>query len=458
MANTATSASPSVVPRSILFLVAAALLAAHLVAAPAAEGQTGNPYERGPAPTVAGLEAAQGPFATASYSPTSTPGFGSGTIWYPANTTEGPFAAISVSPGFLGNEGTIAWLGPRLAAHGFVVITITTNSPLNQPPSRAAQLVAALDLVAAESADGSSPIAGMVDPDRRGVMGHSMGGGGALIAARDNPTIDAAIPLAPWNTSTDFSAVDAPTLVIACEDDVVAPVGLHAAPFYSGLTTEKSYMEFADEDHFCVTTANGHEALMGRYIVSWMKAWLDHDIRYTPFLCGAPHQADLSNPVLSDYAETCPFDNCVAGGPGVGDVDGDGLGDACDPVDDRTLIIPGYVGAAEGDSGSQVWQIPITLDAPSSEIITVEYAPQIWSGTGFAEAGVDYVPVTPGTLVFLPGETSKTVPITILGDTEVETPLFLGEWVTVRFFDPSANARIEPSLFGLAVAIIGDDD
>lgn len=267
----------------------------------------GNPFQRGPDPTVAVLESDLGPFDVGSYRPPSTPGFGAGTIWYPANTTEGPFAAIAVCPGYLGGEDTIDWVGPRLASNGFVVITISTNSAFDFPSSRADQLVAALATVVSESLD-NSPIAGLVDPNRTGVMGHSMGGGGSLIAARDNPGIDAVIPLAPWNNSTtNFSGVQAAGLIVACESDSVAPVGSHALPFYNSLNPEKAFMEFNNEDHFCVVTGNGHEALMGKYIVSWMKAFLDADTRYDPFLCGAPHAQDLVGSELSDYRETCPY-------------------------------------------------------------------------------------------------------------------------------------------------------
>jgi len=273
----------------------------------AVDASSSNPYERGPDPTKAMLEADLGPFSVGSYRPSSTPGFGAGTIWYPSNTAEGPFAAVAVCPGFFEGESAIDWVGPRLASHGFVVITISTNGSFDYPSSRADQLMAALDTVIDES-NGSTPISGLVDPNRTGLSGHSMGGGGTLIAARDNPSVDAAIPLAPWNSgSTNFSGVDAGTLIIACEDDSIAPVNSHAWPFFQSLTAEKAFMEFSNEDHFCANSGNGHEPLLGKYIVSWMKRFLDFDTRYDPFLCGASHDEDLQSNELSEYLETCPY-------------------------------------------------------------------------------------------------------------------------------------------------------
>ena len=64
---------------------------------------------------------------------------------------------------------------------------------------------------------------------------------------------------------------------------------------------------------------------------------------------------------------------------------------------------------------------------------------------------------TSGTVTFAPGETSKTVPITVKGDTIKEPPLLYGEWILVSFSNPT-GATIEPKFFGLGVGIITDDD
>lgn len=129
-------------------------------------------------------------------------------------------------------------------------------------------------------------------------------------------------------------------------------------------------------------------------------------------------------------------------------------------VDDDSppLIIPGSVGGFEGDAGLQVFDLPVTLSNPSDENVTVEYISWPLPGAGFATEGVDYVPIAPGTLTFLPGETVKSVEVTVYGDTEIEEPLWLGEWLLVSFRNPSANSQLATSFFGLGVGIIADDD
>ncbi|OGB27210.1 MAG: hypothetical protein A3I66_11710 [Burkholderiales bacterium RIFCSPLOWO2_02_FULL_57_36] len=273
-------------------------------------GGTTNPFEKGPDPTKTMLEASTGPFTytTTTVSSTTASGYRQGTIYHPTNVT-GPFAAVAVVPGYLASQSSINWWGPRLASHGFVVITIDTNSTSDQPPSRATQLMAALNQLKTFSNTSSHPIYRKVDPNRLGVMGWSMGGGGTLIAARDNPTLKAAIPFAPWNSSTNFSTVSVPTLIIACESDSTAPVNSHASPFYNSLpsTTKKAYLEMNNGSHSCANSGNSNAGLIGKYGVSWMKRFMDNDTRFSPYLCGAPHQADLSLTAIDEYRENCPY-------------------------------------------------------------------------------------------------------------------------------------------------------
>lgn len=255
------------------------------------------------APTAASLNATSGPLSvsTQSVSSLSARGFGGGTVYYP--TTTGRYGVVAISPGFTATESSVAWLGRRMASHGLVVITINTNSTLDQPSSRATQLMAALNYVTSSS---GTAVQSRVDPQRRAVAGHSMGGGGALIAARDNPTLKAAFPLTPWNTSTNFSGVRVPTMIVGADGDTVASVTAHARPFYASLpsTTFKAYAELNGASHF---TPNSTNTPIGRYGVTWMKRFVDSDSRYSAFLCGAEHQAYATGLVFDRYQQNCPY-------------------------------------------------------------------------------------------------------------------------------------------------------
>jgi predicted dienelactone hydrolase len=196
------------VPSVLRAVLSTATVAAIALAGTPAPAAAANPYERGPAPTTASIEASRGPFATAQIrvARSSVSGFGGGTIHYPTSTTAGTFGAVAVSPGYTASQSSVAWLGPRLASQGFVVITIDTLSVYDQPDSRGTQLLAALDHLTRQSS-----VRTRIDATRLGVRGHSMGGGGSLAASRTRPALQAAIPLTPWHGTKNWSAVRVPT-------------------------------------------------------------------------------------------------------------------------------------------------------------------------------------------------------------------------------------------------------
>ncbi len=250
--------------------------------------------EIGPAPTEASLTAATGAFATASTKVATPNGYGSGTVWYP--TAPGQYGLVVVGPGFTEAESAINWWGASLASRGFVVVTMGTKTVLDQPESRGKQLMAALKQVAGLNTSG--PFAGKIDTSKMAVAGHSMGGGGTLAAARDNPTLKAAIPLAPWHTTKNFSSVKVPTLIVACESDIIAPVSSHAQRFYDSMSaaTPHAILELAGANHFCVnnSTSAANKAVNTKMATSWLKVYMDGDRRYAPFLQEAKPASNIS--------------------------------------------------------------------------------------------------------------------------------------------------------------------
>ncbi|MFJ4830939.1 alpha/beta hydrolase family protein [Streptomyces sp. NPDC088747] len=280
-------------------LVAAQATGAQAINAPAAETRAAaNPYERGPAPTVSSIEASRGSYAVSqtSVSSLSVSGFGGGTVYYPTSTSDGTFGAVVISPGFTAYQSSISWLGTRLASQGFVVFTIDTNTTLDQPDSRGRQLLAALDYLTQ-----SSSVRTRIDSTRLGVMGHSMGGGGTLEAAKSRPSLQAAIPLTGWNTDTTWPEVRTPTLIVGADGDTIAPVASHSEPFYRSLPSslDKAYLELRGASHF---TPNSSNTTIAKYSISWLKRFIDNDTRYEQFLCPLP-QTSLT---IAEYQGNCP--------------------------------------------------------------------------------------------------------------------------------------------------------
>lgn len=99
----------------------------------------------------------------------------------------------------------------------------------------------------------------------------------------------------------------------------------------------------------------------------------------------------------------------------------------------------------EGSSGTKEAQLTVSLSKASSEAVTVNYA----TANGTAQAGVDYVAKT-GTLTFAPGETSKTIAVSVVGDAAVEA----NETFSVTLSAPSKATLADAQG---AVTIVNDD-
>ncbi|HET6704836.1 alpha/beta hydrolase family protein [Amycolatopsis sp.] len=276
-------------------LVAAAMTLGLVV--PTADAAA-NPYQRGPDPTTASVAATRGTFATAEQTVGGGNGFAGGKIYYPADTSQGTFGAIAIVPGYTATwaaEG--AWMGHWLASFGFVVIGIDTLSRTDWDTARGTQLLAALDYLTQKSS-----VRGRVDGKRLAVMGHSMGGGGAMSAALRRPSLWAAVGLAPFSPSQNLTTDRVPTFLLAGQrDGTVTPSSVQN--LYNGIpaAVEKAYLELAGAGHGFPTSSN---SVMMRRVVPWLKIFVDRDTRYSKFLC--PALADTTG--VSGYRNSCPLD------------------------------------------------------------------------------------------------------------------------------------------------------
>jgi len=244
-------------------------------------------FNRGPDPTVASIEAVTGPFVTSTTTVGNGFGFGGGTIYYPTDSSQ-DYGVVAIAPGWTSSQSVISWYGPRIASQGFVVITIDVNNPFTDGPvARGTQLLAALDYVS-----NSSTVTSIVDGDRQAVMGISMGGGGALEAAKARPALDAVVGLVPWNPDKTWPEIVTPTMLIGCQNDAVAPVSSHGLPFYNTISgVPKSFIEVTDGSHSCTSTSNSDvadRAVIAGESIAWLKRYVDQDTRYAPFVCPSP--------------------------------------------------------------------------------------------------------------------------------------------------------------------------
>ena len=115
--------------------------------------------------------------------------------------------------------------------------------------------------------------------------------------------------------------------------------------------------------------------------------------------------------------------------------------------------IPGFSidspSVTEGDSGTVNLTFTVSLSPASHQPATVNYAD---AGTGTATSGTDYETLAGGTLSFAAGESSKTIALSVTGDTEFEPD----ETVVIALSNATSDASI--STASGTGTIANDDD
>lgn len=229
---------------------------------------------------------AKGPYSVKSYASgfKKSPSYAAGTIYYPegGNPTP-PFGCVIVVPGFTALQNSIMNWGPFLASNGIVTMTIDTLTTGDLPDQRAGELLDALKDCVAENERAGSPLMGKIDKNTTGLMGWSMGGGGTLIAAARTPSLKAAIGLCAWGPSGG-TMNKVPMLMFEGTADVLAAGMSDGYYQQTPASTPKMLFEVTGADHFYANDPASQRGIVGLYGLSWMKVFLEGDMRYKQFL------------------------------------------------------------------------------------------------------------------------------------------------------------------------------
>lgn len=193
--------------------------------------------------------------------PDRTGGFGSGggpgrqiqtEIYYPADVAgtdvavaNGEFPVIVFGHGFVMAWSAYENIWEELVPQGYIMAFPRTEGGFS--PSHAnfgMDLGLVLDDMLAFNQDNGSLFFERLN-GRSALMGHSMGGGSAMLAAAQNTNANTVIGLAPAETNP--SAIDAaediaiPALVLSGENDGVTPDDEHHIPIYDALDSDCKY-------------------------------------------------------------------------------------------------------------------------------------------------------------------------------------------------------------------------
>lgn len=244
-----------------------------------------------------------GPYPAQTYDLSVSYSNGPATMYYPGGSAPAPFGAIAATPGW--QEGKDMWgdWGRFLASHGYVLLAYTPLNLNDLPTARAATLAQELQTLRSENGRAGSPLFGKIDVNRLGVMGHSMGGGGALAAANSTPSLKVAIALCPWSGGVTTTSDLVPSLIFAEVNDPLAGgqgLTLYGPPPNGGGipdTTPKEYVEFVDQksgQHFVANSPTldpskfPNSKSVARIGMAWLRVFMDGDARYKTYLAEDP--------------------------------------------------------------------------------------------------------------------------------------------------------------------------
>jgi predicted dienelactone hydrolase len=166
-------------------------------------------------------------------------------VRYPAVTAganaavaDGAFPVLVVGHGFVMTTAAYGNITDHFVPLGYIVALPTTEGGFSPNHGTfGADLAFLAQAFQDAGATSGDAFEGHVLP-ATALMGHSMGGGAAMLAAANN-TVQAVVLLAPAETNPSAVAaaaqVQVPTLVFAASEDCVTPIAAHQGPMYAAL-------------------------------------------------------------------------------------------------------------------------------------------------------------------------------------------------------------------------------
>ncbi|AXQ28724.1 alpha/beta fold hydrolase [Solimonas sp. K1W22B-7] len=203
----------------------------------------------------------------------------------------GPFPVILVLEGVNTNLAMYRWWHQVFADAGYLVFAFdfsgqghSEDEAVGDPGDNVHDAQDALDYLL-----GASPVAGTLDRQRIGVVGHSMGAIASLALQAVEPRIRAAVAAAPISEgSAPFDANPVPVMIQTGDHDgPVAPI-----PFVNPAVVRPVYEKLQGDRAFIVAEASSHAQhtnyallptsswgleLAGRYSLAWMDYHLRGD-------------------------------------------------------------------------------------------------------------------------------------------------------------------------------------
>lgn len=188
-------------------------------------------------------------------------------IYYPATSSgegvpvsEGQFPLIVVGHGFVMSYTSYAYLWEHFVSLGYIVVLPNTETAVDvSHEDFGMDLSYAVNAMQSEG-DLETSIFYEHIGLKSAVLGHSMGGGAAVLAAAENPSISTLITLAAAETDPSAiaaaSSITIPSLTFAGNADCVTPPAEHQELIYNNLSDCKGYVLISEGTHCQFANSN----------------------------------------------------------------------------------------------------------------------------------------------------------------------------------------------------------
>lgn len=199
-------------------------------------------------------------------------------VYYPASlsTSNDTYPAVTLSGGLTNSKEDMYWLAEYLSGEaGVIVFTISASNNMTVSGYTNAHL-AGYDMMVDENNNSRSIVYRRISS--YGLLGYSMGGGGALNAGDElGNDVDAIVAMAPYDPDNNLSGVRAGSLIIVGSNDSVARPIFNAEPAYMDLpdTIDKCLMELRNFGHLQWIDNDSFNANTPKRLIS---DWLDMEM------------------------------------------------------------------------------------------------------------------------------------------------------------------------------------
>jgi len=268
------------------------------------------------------------PFTAWLFYPATSNGYGRA-----LDATGAPYPAVAFGHAYLAPPLLYAATARHLASWGYAVVLPRTGVQLvPYIPAFAGDLTEALDELERRDSEPRSFLFGAIDVTSRGLAGHSMGGGAAILAAAGDPRVRALVGFSPsetfWPVSAveRISAVEAAVVLLAGTADVITPPEVHQRPMFENAAAPRILATLDGGGHCAyapaIPSCGGTLArerqirIAQRWLVATFNLYLKEDTRFADWVWG-PLAEDPAVEVLADAGfEVEPSSTRGSAGPG----------------------------------------------------------------------------------------------------------------------------------------------